>query len=297
MFDTEGNLDLDLNKIYINQLLQHGINGVLLAGSSGEFTSLTMKERKIYVSEMIKTIDKRVSVLVGIGHTALKDVLELCSHAEENGADGVLVVNPYYWHLSEEQLFNFYSIIAENTKLPVLLYNIPSFSGQSLSVELVKELATKYPNICGIKETVSEIGEIREMITEVSKVRKDFMVFSAFDEHVLPALMVGSAGSINGSSVFAPEISVDLFESYRKGDLSKAEKNHKVLSDLMVFYKFCPSFFTTMKEAVHQRWLNEKTGHRAPFDVYPKDLPEKVSSLLKSMKIEKKTDNSELTLK
>ena len=292
LFDTEGNLDLDLNRRYLNQLLQHDIHGILLSGSSGEFTSLTMEERKSYVSEMIKTIDKRVPILVGIGHTALKDVLELCAHAEERGADGVLAVNPYYWHLSEEQLFNFYSIIAESTKLPVLLYNIPSFSGQSLSVELVKRLAASHSNICGIKETVNEIGHIREIITEVSKVRKDFMVFSAFDEHLLPALMIGSAGSINGSAVFAPEISVGLYESYQKGDLSEAEENHKKLSELMAIYTFCPSFFTTMKEAVHQRWMEEKTGHRAPFDVYPEDLPEKVSSLLNGIGIEAKKDKA-----
>ncbi|MBU8879895.1 dihydrodipicolinate synthase family protein [Bacillus sp. FJAT-29790] len=281
LFDECGNLDLNLNRRYLEELLQHKVHGILLMGSSGEFSSLTMEERKLYVREMIKYVNKRVPVLVGIGHTALKEVLELCSYAEEQGADGVLAVNPYYWHLSEEQLYRFFSNIAENTNLPILLYNIPAFTGQSISVELVKKLALNYRNICGIKETVSEISHIRQMISEVTKLRSDFMVFSAFDEHLLPAQMIGAAGSINGSAVFAPEISVHLYEEYQKGNLAEAERLHKKLSELMEIYSICPSFFMPMKEGVHQRWFSEKTGHRAPFDVYPEDLPMKVASLLK----------------
>ena len=287
LFDSNGELDLDLNRAYLEELLQHDIHGILLTGSSGEFTSLTIEERKLYVAEMIKSINKRVPVLVGIGHTALKEVNDLCSHAEEHGADGVLAVNPYYWPLTDDQLYRYYSSIAENTELPVILYNIPSLSGQSLSVDLVKRLVMNHLNICGIKETVSEIGHIREMITELSKVKEDFMVFSAFDEHLLPALMIGAAGSINGSSVFAPEISVGLYEEYQSGNLVEAEKLHKKLSELMGIYTICPSFFTSMKEAVHQRWMKEKAGHRAPFDVYPTDLSEKVASLLSIIHKEK----------
>ncbi|MGE6375940.1 dihydrodipicolinate synthase family protein [Peribacillus muralis] len=281
LFDATGEIDLDLNRRYLSELLKHEVQGVLLAGSSGEFSSLTIEERKLYVAEMLQYINKRVPVLIGVGHTSLKEVLELCTHAKEHGADGVLAVNPYYRSLSSEQLYRFFSIIAEHADLPVILYNIPSLTGQSLSTELVKKLAARHRNILGIKETVSEIGHIREMITEVNKVRDDFMVFTAFDEHVLPGLMIGAAGSINGSSVFAPEISVGLYEAYRFGNLTEAENKHRLLSQLMEIYTLCPTFFTSMKEAVHQRWFNEEAGHRASFDIYPTNLSEKVSSLLK----------------
>ncbi|WP_299092025.1 dihydrodipicolinate synthase family protein [uncultured Metabacillus sp.] len=285
LFDKNGNLDLDLNKRYLDELINQNVHGILLMGSSGEFSSLTLDERKLYVREMIRSINKRVPVLVGIGHTALKDVLDLSACAEEHGADGVLAVNPYYWPLSEEQLYRFFGEIAENTTLPVLLYNIPAFSGQSLSVELVKKLVMDYQNICGIKETVNDFGHIRQMIKEVIKVRSDFMVFSAFDEHLLPAQMIGAAGSINGTAGFAPEISVSLYEEYQNGNLVKAEEQHKKLSILMDIYTFCPSFFLAIKEAVHQRWFSVKPGNRSPFDVYPSELPEKVDSLLNNIKM------------
>lgn len=283
LFDEAGNLDLELNRRYLDKLISKNIHGVLLMGSSGEFSSLTTEERKLYVREMIKHIHGRVKVMVGVGHTALKEVLELTSYAEELGADGVLVVSPYYWKLSNEQLYRFYSTVASNTELPVFIYNIPQLTGQNLPVELILKLAKDYPNIAGIKETVSDFGHIRQVIAKVKEVRPDFLVFSAFDEHMLPALMIGADGSINGSAVFAPEISVQLFEAYQKGDLTEGQRNHQLISKLMDVYTYCPTFFTTMKEAVHQRWFDTAAGHRMPFDVYPADLRENVQTLLKTI--------------
>ncbi|KAF0818948.1 MULTISPECIES: dihydrodipicolinate synthase family protein [unclassified Cytobacillus] len=281
LFDEAGNLDLELNRRYLDKLISQNIHGILLMGSSGEFSSLSIEERKLYVREMIKHIHGRVKVMVGVGHTALKEVLELTSYAEELGADGVLVVSPYYWKLSDDQLYRFYSTVASRTELPVFIYNIPQLTGQNLPVELIIKLAKDYQNISGIKETVGDFGHIRQVMTEVKKVRPDFLVFSAFDEHMLPALMIGAAGSINGSAVFAPEVSVDLYESYQRGDLAKAQSSHLQISSLMDVYTYCPTFFTSMKEAVHQRWFDTAAGHRAPFDVYPANLRENVRNLLK----------------
>jgi 2-dehydro-3-deoxy-D-pentonate aldolase len=285
LFDEAGNLDLAMNRSYIDQLISRNINGILLMGSSGEFSSLTTEEHNLYVREMLKHINGRIPVMVGVGHTALKEVLELTSYAEEHGADGVLVVSPYYWKLSDEQLYRFYSIVANHTKLQVFIYNIPLLTGQNLPVELIKKLAEAHPNIAGIKETVSDFGHLRQVLKEVKKVRSDFRVFSAFDEHLLPAQMIGAAGSINGSAVFVPEISVNLYESYQKGDLAEAQKNHQVISKLMDVYTFGPTFFTAMKEAVHQRWFDVPAGHRAPCDVYPADLRDNVEALLKNIEM------------
>ncbi|MBL3644438.1 dihydrodipicolinate synthase family protein [Bacillus sp. RHFB] len=283
LFDETGNIDIALNRSYIDQLISRNIDGILLMGSSGEFSSLTTEEKKLYVREMLKHINGRVPVMVGVGHTALKEVLELTSYAEEHGANGILVVNPYYWKLSDEQLYRHFSSVANHTNLQVFIYNIPLLTGQNLSIELIKKLAQDHSNITGIKETVSDFGHLRQVLAEVKKVRSDFKVFSAFDEHLLPAQMIGAAGSINGSAVFVPEISVHLYESYHKGDLAEAQKNHQVISKLMDVYNYGPTFFTAMKEAVHQRWFDVAAGHRAPCDVYPADLSDKVAALLKNI--------------
>ncbi|WP_110929156.1 dihydrodipicolinate synthase family protein [Bacillus massiliglaciei] len=283
LFDEAGNLDLEMNRRYLDQLISKGIDGILLMGSSGEFSSLSAEERKLYVREMIKHINGRVSVMVGVGHTALKEVLDLISYAELQGADGVLVVNPYYWKFSEEQLFRFYSIVADHTKLQVFIYNIPLLTGQNLSVELIKSLAETFPNIKGIKETVTDFGHLRQVLTEVKKVRSDFLVFSAFDEHLFPAQMIGAAGSINGTACFLPEVSVGVYTAYRKGELADAEQHHQKISQLMDIYSYGPTFFTQIKEAVHCRWFDTPAGHRAPCDVFPEDLRSKVAQLLKKI--------------
>jgi 4-hydroxy-tetrahydrodipicolinate synthase len=285
LFDEAGNLDLSLNRRYIDKLILQNIHGILLMGSSGEFSSLTIEERKLYMREMIKHINGRLPVMVGVGHSALKEVLELTSYAEEHGANAVLVVSPYYWKLSEEQLYRFYSTVANHTDLQVFIYNIPLLTGQNLSVNLIKKLAADYPNIAGIKETVNDFSHLRMILSDVTKVRPDFRVFSAFDEHLLPAQMIGAAGSINGSAVFAPEISVDLYEAYKKGNLAEAQRNHQTISKLMDVYTYCPTFFTTMKEAVHQRWFDTPSGHRIPFDVFPANLRENVRLLLQTFEM------------
>lgn len=283
LFDEAGNLDIPLNKRYLDKILSRNVDGLLLMGSSGEFSSLTIEERKLYVREMIKHINGRVPVMVGVGHSALKEVLELTHYAEEQGADGVLAVSPYYWKLSEEQLYRFFSALASETSLPVFLYNIPMLTGQTLSVELIQKLAAAYQNIAGIKETISDFGHIRQVIASVKKIRPDFLVFTAFDDHLLPGQMIGADGSINGSAVFMPEVSVNLYNAYQQGELHEAERQHQRLSQLMDIYAVCPTFFTTMKEAVHQRWFDQPAGHRAPFDVYPTDLTEKTAAILNTI--------------
>lgn len=292
LFDQAGELDIDLNKRYLEELISRDIDGLLLMGSSGEFSSLTSDERKRYVEEMLAHIAGRVPVMVGVGHTSLKEVLELAKHAEKHGADGILAVNPYYWKLSEEQLFKFFSTVASQTAMQVFIYNIPLLTGQNLSVPLIKRLAEAHPNIAGVKETVSDFGHLRQVIEELSAVRPDFKVFSAYDEHLLPAQMIGAAGSINGSAVFLPEISVDLYQAYQNGDLQEAEKNHRLLSKLMEIYTFSPTFFSAMKEAVHLRWFDKPAGHRAPCDIIPADLQGNVAKLLNKIEQEKERQAS-----
>jgi 4-hydroxy-tetrahydrodipicolinate synthase len=285
LLDQNGEIDYELNKRYLDHLISSGVHGLILLGSSGEFSSLTLQERKSYVKEMVSHVSGRVPVIVGVGNTVLKEVLELVTLCDALGANGVMAVNPYYWKLSDDQLLRYYSTIADHTKMPILLYNIPSFTGQALSIELVAKLASEYENICGIKETVAEIGHIREMIFALNEVRDDFMVFSAFDEHMLPALTIGSAGSINGSAVFAPELSVGLYESYKRGDFEAAQQYHYKLSIAMEIYSYSQSYFTSMKEAVHHRWFSVDAGHRAPFDVFPDELKGKVEKLLQKLQI------------
>lgn len=264
LFDKNGEIDWQSNKDLADWLINQGVHGLLLMGSTGEFSSLTIEERQEFAKEMTGYINKRTTVLIGTGTTSLKDTIRLSQHAESVGADGVLVVNPYYWNFNEKQLYEYYMTVAESISIPVLIYNIPQLTGQSLSSDLVKNLALSRDNIVGIKDTISDIGHIRELILTVKAERPNFSVFSAFDDHLLPALQIGSAGSINGTAIFAPELSLKLYESFRADLYQEALITHQDLIKLMKIYEVSTPFFLGIKEAVNQRVLKKDTGSRAP---------------------------------
>lgn len=280
LFDDSGEVDMDANMQLADWLIDKRVDGILLMGSTGEFSSLTSKERKQFASEMTKHINGRIPVLIGTGSTSLKETIDLSRHAETIGANGVLIVNPYYWNFTDEQLYQYYSAVAKAISLPILLYNIPQLTGQNLSSDLVCRLAANHQNIVGIKETVIDIGHIRNIILSVQQVRHDFTVFSAFDEHMLPAPQIGATGSINGTSIFVPELSVDLYRSYQNGEYGKAIELHEKLAELMPIYQYSTPLFTAIKEAVHQRVLRRNTGTRLPCIPTSNELKSKVRKLL-----------------
>lgn len=291
LFDAEGEIDWKANQELADWLIGRGIHGILLMGSTGEFSALTKDERKLFAEKMTAYIDRRVSVLVGTGSTSLKDTIELSQHAQSIGADGALVVNPYYWKYSDEQLFSYYHAIAKAVSIPVMLYNIPQLTGQSLSPDLVQRLAVSHENIVGIKDTILNIGHIRELILSLKEKRPEFAVFSAFDEHLLPALQLGAAGSINGTAIFAPELSVGLFNAFRQGDHEEALRIHRGIVELMPIYEYSDPLFLAIKEAVQQRVLRYETGMRSPSGPIP-GLQKKVTDLLNKTGMGEGRDNT-----
>lgn len=284
LYNEKGDIDWEANKKLADNLIDKGIHGILFMGSSGEFSALTLEERKQFMEVMTAHVNKRATVLIGIGTTSIKDTIELGQHAANCHADGVLVVNPYYWNYSSEQLITYYQTVADEIKIPVLIYNIPSLTGQSISPEIVEALALSRNNIVGIKDTIENISHVSKMI-EITKKRPDFAVFAAFDEHIFPSLLNGAAGAINGTSVFAPEPSVKLYEAMENNNLEEAAVLHKQLISLMNIYQLSEPLFLAMKEAVHQTVLDKQTGSRIPCGPITKDLTEKVSLFLKENKV------------
>ncbi|MFD2922232.1 dihydrodipicolinate synthase family protein [Halobacillus naozhouensis] len=281
LFDQNGEFDWDENQRLTDVLIDQGVHGLLYLGSTGEFSALTKEERKQFAEEMVRHVNGRVPVLVGTGTTSLKETIELSQHAESVGADGVLIVNPYYWKYSEDQLYHYYTTIADHVSTSIMLYNIPQLTGQNLSSDLVCRLAKDHQNIVGIKETVADIGHIRDMILSIKPVRPDFSVFAAFDEHLLPALQIGADGSINGTAVFEPRLSVQLYEAFQKEEYLETIQYHQKLIELMPIYQYSDPLFMAIKEAVHQHVLENETGSRSPCLPSTNELKQRVSKLLK----------------
>jgi 4-hydroxy-tetrahydrodipicolinate synthase len=149
------------------------------------------------------------------------------------GADGLLVVSPYYWKVGEEALFKHFVTVAESVDTPVLIYNLPVLTGIELSPSLVSRVASECPNVIGLKDTVTEYSHIWNVLHEVKPVRPEFSVLAGFEDLILPSMLAGGDGSICGLANVAPELFVSLVQAVRDGDLGEAARLHRQVLSLM----------------------------------------------------------------
>ncbi len=264
ILDSDGKLDRQGMGKLIDSLIDSDVHGLFFLGSGGEFSQMSEAERKEIAEFSTSYVNGRKPVLIGTGSSNTREVISLSRHAEEIGADGIVVINPYYWPLTEENLFKHYCDIADAVKLPILLYNFPALTGQDLSPEFVHRLATKYPHIVGIKETVDAAGHIREMILKVKHERPDFAVLAGYDDHLFNTLALGGDGIIPASANFAPELTVGIYEAFQSGNYQTAVELHRKLAVLPLMYKLDSPFVGVVKEAIKLRGLDISTAVLPP---------------------------------
>jgi len=255
LFDENGRFDAVNMGRLIDYLIDNGVDGLFFLGSGGEFSELS-PERRMEIAEFaVRHVAGRVPVLIGTGGGGAEQVIRLSEHSRQIGADAVVVINPYYFSLSEANLFRYYAEVARAVDLPVLLYNYPARTGQDLAPSFVAKLAETFPNIVGIKETVFDFGHIREMIAAVHAVRPDFAVFSGFDDQFLNTLLCGGAGAISASANFAPELEVGLYRAFRRGDAEEMIRWQRKLIHVAAVYSLVSPFVGAVKEAIRIRAL------------------------------------------
>jgi len=280
ILDKDGNLKEGEMALLIDKLIEEKVNGLFFLGTGGEFSQMFVKERKRIAEFAVKYVAKRVPVLIGIGSTNTREAILLGQHAERIGADGIVAINPYYWNLTKENLYTYFSDIAKSVKLPVLLYNFPTLTGQDLTPDFVIELVLNHQNIVGIKETIDSIGHIREMNDKVKMINPDFSVFCGFDDHLFNTLLLGGDGAISASANFAPQLSVGLYNSFLAGDIEKAVSLQKQLAILPQLYKIDSPFVNVVKEATKLCGLNITTEVLPPAKALNEEKKQQVKEIL-----------------
>lgn len=281
IIEQDGNLDEHGMGLLIDSLIDSGVNGLFFLGTGGEFTHMSVPERKRVAEFAVRYVDKRVPVLIGTGSTNTREAIELSLHAEEIGADAVVIINPYYWVLTEDNLVKHFRQIARSVNLPILLYNFPNLTGQDLSPELVLELVEDHENIVGIKETVDTAGHIREMILKVKKKHPHFAVFCGYDDHLLNTLALGGDGAISASANFAPQLTLAIYQASREKNYEKAYQLHRQLAPIPLIYKLDSPFVNVVKEATRLTGLDISTHVLPPARPLSIDKRERLAELLK----------------
>ncbi|MFT8315942.1 MAG: 4-hydroxy-tetrahydrodipicolinate synthase [Clostridium sp.] len=280
ILDEDRNLDFKGNEEVINSLISGGVNGLLFLGSIGEFFALTMEEKKKFISFVIKTVNKRVPVLIGTGGTVVEEVIELTNFADAEGADYAVVISPYYFKLNDESLYNYFSEVAKNTKLPLILYNFPDRTAVNINPKLVLRLAKEFKNIAGIKDTVDNISHTRQLIDTVKSEVKDFAVFSGFDEYFIPNLLSGGNGLIGGLTNIAPEEFAKLYKAYNDKDFNTVEKLQLFVNVLMNIYTVSDFFIPAIKTAKMLSGYNIKPVCKSPASGLSESQVEEIKEIL-----------------
>jgi len=213
----------------IGFLLSCGIHGIVPCGSTGESATLTFEEHEKVIEIAVDKVNGRIPVVAGSGSNNTAEAVRLTKAAKDIGADGVLVISPYYNKPNRSGLIKHYTKLAD-LDIPVVMYNVPGRTGQNLEPDLVAELA-RHPNIVAIKEASGNIGQISRIIEETQD--DDFVVISGDDNITLPIMALGGAGVISVAANVDPKRMVALYEAMKHGDYQKALVLHYALSPLL----------------------------------------------------------------
>ena len=219
-YDAKGFVDVGAFRTHLRHLIDAGLQGVVPMGTMGEFTLLTEDERRLLAEASVKAVDGKGKVLVATGSPSTQVTVALSRHAQDVGADAVVVVAPFYLKPNHEGLRRHFEAVHRAVDLPVLAYNLPSFTGYSLENDLIVELA-KEGVLQGLKDTE---GNLAKDLTLLADLPKDFSLLTGADPICLGLTVQGGAGGILGTSNFFPATVAEMYRRIREGDLRRASE-------------------------------------------------------------------------
>lgn len=263
IFDDKCKIDIEASKRQADFLIANGVDGLAYLGTSGEFSIMTVEEKKSFIKEMIRHVNGRVNVIVGVGDTCLENTMELLKYVETAGADGVLLINPYFSVYSSEMVEAYFGYVASHTSLPIIIYNFPDLTGYCFDPHVVCKLVKDNPNIVGIKDTINDFNHVLAM-QKVKEVNPDFSVFSAYENQAMGLLVCGVDGFINATANFAPEFTVNAYQAAKRGDYNEAAVWFQKMVHAMDIYDYSSPLFLACKQAMYYRVLNKDGHERLP---------------------------------
>lgn len=217
------NQDVNYDKLeeMINEQIAAGTDAIVIAGTTGESSTLTMEEHHDVIKAAVEFTKDRIPVVAGTGSNCTRTAIQLSQEAEEAGVDGLLIVTPYYNKATQQGLIGHYSQIADNTKCPIIMYNVPGRTGCNLLPETVAELFKTKENIVGLKEATGNLAQASQtMYLTDGKID----MYSGEDGLVVPLMSIGAIGVISVWSNVAPAKVHQMCDSFFKGDIETARQ-------------------------------------------------------------------------
>ena len=217
-----GKVDGAALKRLVEFQIASGTDGIVPCGTTGESPTLTYEEHEAVIDLVVAAAAGRVPVIAGTGSNNTKEAIVLTRYAKKAGADGALVITPYYNKPTQEGLYRHFRAVAEAAEIPIILYNVPSRTGVNMTAETVARLSG-VPNIVGVKEASGNLNQVCDILRLVPKT---FCVLSGDDGLFFPMLALGAKGVISVASNVAPRAMADLYDSFVMGEISRAREIH-----------------------------------------------------------------------
>lgn len=222
-FLEDESIDFETFRQLINWHIESGSHGISVTGTSGEPSSMTVEEREQVMETAMKTINGRVPFLPGTGSTNHRETLRLTKAAQEMGADGAMVIVPYYNKPNQQALYNHFKAVADSVDIPIILYNIPGRTAVNLEVDTLARLVEDCPNIIGIKESNKDFEHVNRVLL---KCGRDFNLYSGIELLCYPMLAIGGAGHISATANVAPRQVAEIYNAWAEGDVKRAQDMH-----------------------------------------------------------------------
>ncbi len=279
-FKEDYSIDFEGLEALVKYLVEEGVDGLFPVSTTGEFPHLSFNEALEVVRKTIEYAGDKTRILPGATANTPLQVLEYIKAYEDLGADGVVVAPPYFFKYGYEELKEYYSFIAEKTSLPIIIYNIPSLTGNNIPVELLVDLAGEYSNIAGVKITYDSISYIRRTVSKAKEARRDFTILTGLDDYLLPLLMLGGDGGIMACANIAPRIHLELVRAWLNKDYEKAVEQHLRLNKLVEIYDIASSYASAIKTALNLLGLPIKTVTRPPLRPEAPEIVQEIKNIL-----------------
>jgi 4-hydroxy-tetrahydrodipicolinate synthase len=272
----DGLVDYDTFAALVQFQAEHGSQGIVVCGTTGEPSTLTLEERMQLLEVAIDAAGGRIPVVAATGSQSHRETATLMVHAEETGADAVLVVTPYYSKPPQRGLVEYFCDLGQRTRLPMLLYHIPGRTAVGLELGTIERIADRVPHLVGIKYAATDLG----LVTELSdRFGTDFRIFAGLEELSFPMLALGAAGVMNAVGNLAPRQVASLCAAVGRGALDEAREVHFALLELnqAVFWDTNPIPIKYMMKRVG---LLPENDHRLPMVPATPELQARLDAVL-----------------
>lgn len=273
-FDTNGQIDFAKLTELIEHLIENGTEALVVAGTTGESPTLTTEEKVSLFKHTVSIVAGRIPTIAGTGSNSTQASIELTKKAEDVGVNAVMVVTPYYNKPSQKGMYEHFKAIAESTKLPVMLYNIPGRSVVNMSVDTIVSLS-KIKNIVSVKEASGNLDQATAIIANTDD---HFTVYTGDDGLTLPSIAVGANGVVSVASHVIGLQMREMIKSFREGNVIKAAELHQELLPVMKALFMAPNP-TAVKAALKLNGL-DVGGVRLPLIPLSEDELKKLEAVI-----------------